>query len=60
MLPSGFQNVVGMSLALGAASYGVGLAPLSMSLSSTYASSILGYEAQADLRVARKTALYVV
>jgi len=33
MFLSGFQNVVGMSLALGATSYGVGLAPLFMPLS---------------------------
>ncbi|KAF8551690.1 Zinc/iron permease [Imleria badia] len=33
MFPSEFQNVVGMSLALGAVSYGAGLAPLSVPLS---------------------------
>lgn len=38
MFSSGFQNVVGMSLALGAVSYVVGLAPLSVPLSSMYPS----------------------
>ncbi|KAG6377122.1 Zinc/iron permease [Boletus reticuloceps] len=33
MFPSGLQHVVGMSLVLGAASYGIGLAPLSVPLS---------------------------